>query len=117
MEVRSLISLIVAAAFIIFGFILKQYPPKSINDMYGYRTPMSTKNQDTWDVAQKYGGFSMMIVGFINGILGIWSIIQPLNINNKTMQLLFLVITSIGMIIWDEIYLMKVFNKDGSRKI
>ncbi|MCY6356429.1 SdpI family protein [Clostridium sp. ZS2-4] len=84
--------------------------------MYGCRTPLSMKNQDTWDVAQKHSGFSMMILGVINGIFGSWSIIQPMAINKEIVQLLFLLIGTAGMIFIEEIHLRKLFNKDGSRK-
>lgn len=110
-----MISIIVAIVFIPLGFILMKYPPKGINSMYGYRTSLSMKNQDTWDVSQKYGGFSMIILGAINGILAGWSIIQPMIIN-KTVQIIFLLIGATVMLIIDEIHLIKLFNKDGSRK-
>jgi carbon starvation protein CstA len=110
-----MISIIVAIVFIPLGFILMKYPPKGINIMYGYRTSLSMKNQDTWDVSQKYGGFSMIIFGAINVILAVWSIIQPMIIN-KTVQIIFLLIGATVMLIIDEIYLIKLFNKDGTRK-
>ncbi|MBO5346760.1 MAG: SdpI family protein [Lachnospiraceae bacterium] len=39
-----------------FGWIFLHKAPKSINWAYGYRTAMSTKNQDTWDFAHQYAG-------------------------------------------------------------
>lgn len=109
-------SLIIAVLFIVFGFLLMKYPPKNINGMYGYRTSMSMKNQDTWEISQKHSGFSMLVIGVINGIFGSWSIIQPMGINNEVAQLLFLLISAIALIIIEEMHLMKLFNKDGSRK-
>lgn len=43
------------------GFLKK--PPKDINGAYGYRTPMSMKNQDTWDFAHRVCGRVWCIVG------------------------------------------------------
>ncbi|MFL0251063.1 SdpI family protein [Clostridium neuense] len=111
-----MVSLIVGAAFIICGFILMKFPPKSINDIYGYRTSLSMKNQDTWDTAQKYGGYSMIMLGIANGIFGIWAAIQPLTVNGLAAQMIFLVIGAIVMLVADEKHLSKIFNKDGSRK-
>ncbi|KAA8673306.1 SdpI family protein [Clostridium sp. HV4-5-A1G] len=111
-----MISLGVCIFSILFGFILFKYPPENINSTYGYRTPFAMKNQDTWNVSQKCGGISMMLFGCINGILGIWAIIQPLGINNGKVQLLFLLTGAVVMIVIDEIYLRKLFNKDGSKK-
>lgn len=39
-----------------FGKSVMKNPPTEINPGYGYRTAMSSKNQDTWDFAQKYMG-------------------------------------------------------------
>jgi len=41
------------------------------------------KNQDTWDIAQRQGGLSMIILGVSSGILGIWPTIQPMTIYKK----------------------------------
>ena len=109
-------SLTVAVLFIVFGFILMKYPTKSINSVMGYRSPLSMKNQDTWDVSQKHSGFSLIILGVINGIFGIWSIIQPMANNNQNVQLVLLLISAIALIAYEEIHLMKLFHMDGSRK-
>ena len=39
-----------------FGKSFMKHPPTEINPGYGYRTTMSSKNQDTWDFAQRYMG-------------------------------------------------------------
>lgn len=49
---------------------------RGINNMYGYRAPLSMKNQDTWDVSQKHSGFSVIILGIVNGVFLLWSIIH-----------------------------------------
>lgn len=112
-----MVSITVSILFIVFGFILMKYPPKSINSMYGYRTPFSMKNQDTWDISQKHSGFLMIILGIINGIVGILSIVQPMQTNNEKIQLLFSLIVAVAMIILEEVHLRKIFNKDGSKKV
>lgn len=111
-----MVCLTVALIFVFFGFILMKFPPKRINGVYGYRTLFSMKNQNTWDAAQKCGGFSMIIFGILNGIFGAWAYFQPMNVNNQKSQLLFLVIASLAMIVIDEIYLRKLFNNDGTKK-
>lgn len=111
-----MVSLMVGAVFVVCGFILMKFPPKSINGMYGYRTSLAMKNQDTWDTAQKYGGFSMIILGIANGIFGIWAAIQPLIVNGLAAQMIFLLIGVVVMLVTDEKHLSKIFNKDGSRK-
>lgn len=39
-----------------FGKSFMKHPPTEINPGYGYRTTMSSKNQDTWGFAQRYMG-------------------------------------------------------------
>lgn len=109
-------SLMVGPIFIVCGFILMRFPPKTINSLYGYRTSFSMKNQDTWDVAQKYGGYSMIVLGIANGIFGGWAAIQPLIVNGLIAQMIFLLIGVVVMLVVDEKHLSKIFNKDGSRK-
>lgn len=111
-----MISITAAIIFILFGFILMKYPPKSINKVYGYRTPLAMKNQDTWDEAQKHSGFIIMILGAFNGIIGVWSIALPMGINNEKVQTIILLVGVVIMMIFEEMHLKKLFNKDGSRK-
>ncbi|MGG7076589.1 SdpI family protein [Clostridium sardiniense] len=110
-------SLIAGFLFIFFGFILKRCPPENINDLHGYRSPIAMKNKDTWNVAQRLGGQTMIVLGLINVIFGAFALIVPLKINNETIQLLFLVLGSAVMTIFDELTLRKIFYRDGSRKI
>lgn len=47
---------LVPALMLLFGWIFRKHPPKSINSFYGYRTSMSMKNTDTWNFAHSYCG-------------------------------------------------------------
>ena len=38
------------------GWMIWKYPPKNINAIYGYRTRMSSLNQNTWQFSQEYAG-------------------------------------------------------------
>lgn len=51
--------------FVIAGFVLKRYPPKHINSLYGHRTKKSMKNQKTWDFAQIYASKQISKAGAI----------------------------------------------------
>ena len=48
--------LLVPGLMIGLGKKFMKHPPTEINPGYGYRTTMSSKNQDTWDFAQKHMG-------------------------------------------------------------
>jgi len=42
------------AFMLLLGWLLKNFPPKKINHLYGYRTQRSMKNQATWEAANTY---------------------------------------------------------------
>lgn len=42
-----------------------QFPPKKINSFYGYKTPLSMKNQENWDFAQRFASKEMMKLGLV----------------------------------------------------
>ena len=45
------------------GAVFWMYPPKKINEFYGYRTSRSHKSQEAWDFAQRYSAKLMTIFG------------------------------------------------------
>ena len=61
------------------GYILRKYPPKSINWFYGYRTRRAMKGQDQWDFAQKLAGREMIRSGLLLAVLGIAGAWLPLS--------------------------------------
>jgi uncharacterized membrane protein len=105
-----------------FGIVFMKHVPKEINGIYGYRTTMSMKNQDTWNFAHQYCGelwkkigFFMLIPSFIltlltyqrgNEMQGIVSIVIV------TVQVVLL----IGSIVPVEKALKKNFDQNGHRK-
>jgi uncharacterized membrane protein len=48
-----LVCVLCGLIYIITGLVVLRYPPKKINDFYGYRTSRSKKSQAHWDYAQK----------------------------------------------------------------
>lgn len=70
--------------YIITGQLVLRYPPKKINDFYGYRTSRSKKSQAHWDYAQKesskyifHSGYYCLLtcalfILFETGKAGIW---------------------------------------------
>ena len=47
----------------VVGIVFWMYPPKKINEFYGYRTTRSRKSQEAWDFAQRYSAKLMTIFG------------------------------------------------------
>jgi len=58
-------SLIIPLTMIGFGSHFIKRAPKEINDVFGYRTSMSTKNNDTWAFAHQYCGKLWRAIGWI----------------------------------------------------
>jgi len=64
-EILTGLPVMVGVIFIVFGFILKKRPPRSVNHLYGYRTPRSMKNETNWAFSQLYAANEMLQLGFI----------------------------------------------------
>lgn len=47
-----LVCVLCGVIYLITGMLMKRFPPKKINDFYGYRTTRSKKSQAHWDFAQ-----------------------------------------------------------------
>ena len=76
-------SIILMAPFIA-GIILRQNPPKNINRLYGFRTGITSKNQETWDYAQKLAGSTLVTYSIISmPIYFVVLIINPGFLNNS----------------------------------
>lgn len=58
-----LIPALTGGIFFLVGLIMKYFPPKEINGLYGYRTNRSMKNKTAWDFAQKYAAAQMLVFG------------------------------------------------------
>jgi uncharacterized membrane protein len=59
------------AILLIVALVMKYYPPKSINAMYGYRTARSMQNQRNWDEGNRYSANLMAKLGVANIALGV----------------------------------------------
>ncbi|MFK8101115.1 MAG: SdpI family protein [Saprospiraceae bacterium] len=46
--------LFIGPMMLLLSWIFSQYPPKEINQLYGYRTKRSMKNPATWKLANEY---------------------------------------------------------------
>jgi uncharacterized membrane protein len=57
--------MLVYGIFLVAGLIMKFYPPKAINSLYGYRTTASMKSQAHWDFSQKYSANLMIKLAIV----------------------------------------------------
>ena len=106
-----------------FGKSFMKNPPTEINPGYGYRTAMSSKNQETWDFAQRYMGRVWYQAG---RVLLVPSAVPPLLVLGRDVGVVGVVglavcgvqlVVMLGSILVTERALKKNFDKNGKRKI
>jgi uncharacterized membrane protein len=51
--------------FIIAGLIMKHFPPKKINLLYGYRSNRSMRSKENWNFAQQFSMVLMIKLGVV----------------------------------------------------
>lgn len=84
------VALLVGIVFFIVGMIMKIWPPKKINALYGYRTGSSMKSQERWDFAQWYSARLMIKSGAALTVIGLILVLFKADMA---------VITAVGMLI------------------
>lgn len=62
------VNLLLSVSMMGFGRAFVKSPPKQVNDYFGYRTAMSTKNKDTWSFAHRYFGRIWFVLGIITTV-------------------------------------------------
>lgn len=98
---------------LILALIVRKYPPKRINSIYGYRTSRSMKNPATWKVGNEYASelmvrfcmYSFFIPLLCYFVFPRWNFIVTV-IGNSALVLLIYFYT--------EKRLKEYFDKDGN---
>lgn len=120
LNISLIITAIMSLTMIVFGFLLSKKPPKEINSIIGYRSPMSTKNKDTWEFAHKYSGKVWIRSGVINGVVSVVLALTLQNLSNYSELMVALIyiqlIVLLLVIPLTEIALRKTFDKNGIKK-
>jgi len=107
---------------IIYGKVFLKHPPKIINSIYGYRTTMSGKNQDTWDFAHQYCGKLWWKLGWIMFVVTVIAMLPLLGKDADSVGLwggIFELVQGAVLIVsifLTEKALRKNFDKDGNRR-
>lgn len=107
---------LIPVMMLIFGILWKNHPPSNINWMYGYRSSMSMKNQETWKFAHMHNA---KIWRWSGAIWLVVSILLMLLFNNSYEEVSEW-ISCIGLsiiflsLIPTEVALKKRFDKDGN---
>ena len=120
--VMFICNLIIPLLMIIFGKVMYQHTPKTINGVYGYRTKMSMKNKETWQFAHNYCGKLWVKIGYI---LLMPTIIVQLPFINSNQNIIgtvsgvisiFQIAVLLYSIVLVEKELKKNFDQDGRKR-
>lgn len=98
-------TLLIPVIMIVIGLIFGNRAPKKINHIYGYRTSLSMKNQNTWEFANKYCGKLWLKIGLIMFLLGIVIILLSFKMSENIM----LCFTSFVITIQTIVVILSVF--------
>ena len=108
--------LIIGPLMLVISLIFFYFPPKKINLIYGHRTTLSMKNQDTWNEANKRSIHMMLLVSALTCILQLIGIIFNINLETTILYAtVFLVAGLIIGVIVIEKQLKTIFDKEGNR--
>lgn len=117
----AVVSLFIPIIMVIFGKSFLKAAPKEINGIYGYRTAMSMKNQDTWEFAHKHFGKVWFYAGLILLPLNIIPLLFVMGESKDLIGTVGIVVCLIDTavmllsIIPTEKALKKNFDSDGNR--
>lgn len=100
---------------LLLAWVVKRYPPKRINQLYGYRTNRSMKNQEIWDEANRYSASLMYrLCLYCLLIPGLGYAIFP--DNNFLVTIVINTLLIVSIIYYTEKHLNLHFDKEGNRK-
>ncbi len=101
---------LVGIVFMIAYLIMQFFPPKKINHLYGYRTPLSKKSQLHWDFAQKYATKIMFLTSITLLLIGyVFSKISLSESTNIILSIAIIILSAIIMLVIVERKIKKQF--------
>ena len=115
-------NLLIPAIMLGAGKLFLKKAPKDINWIFGYRTTMSMKNEDTWDFAHKVAGAFWLKWGWITLAITVVTMLLILNKSDEAISVVGCIILFaqmiplIAVIPHTEKALRNTFDKAGNRK-
>lgn len=115
-------NLLIPVLMIIIGKMMYKHTPKTINGVYGYRTSMSMKNEDTWKFAHDYCGRLWYKIGLIMLIPSVLVQLPFVKSSTDTIGIMTVVLETVQICVMiasifpTEKALRKTFDKYGNRK-
>jgi len=113
---------VMSGVMIGFGLFFTMAGPKKINYVFGYRTPMSMKNLDTWRFGNMYSGKLMWRTGcilLIGSLIALFAVMGSDETVIRTVGLTIILVHAVmifGAVIMTEAALRRNFDHHGNRK-
>lgn len=114
--------LLIPLSMLFLGRYFIRHSPTKINYVFGYRTRMSMKNQDTWQFAHHHFGKTWYVCGLVLTPLSVLGMLLVLGKDENAVGIAGTVLCTIQLlplllsIIPTERALRKTFDKDGNRR-
>ncbi|MGY3213631.1 SdpI family protein [Mucilaginibacter sp. HD30] len=85
---------VIGLFFLLIGIVTYYFPAKNITTWYGFKTPSSRNNQQTWDVANRFGSVFCIKAGVILVVGGILInlLVSNMVMPNKTQPMLHIIL-------------------------
>lgn len=93
----ALIVLLILGTMVLFGYLWKKHPPKTINGIYGYRTRRSMQNWATWEFAHQYCARLWRKLGCITAAASVLVLLPFLSLAEDTLMLAAAILTFLQM--------------------
>lgn len=94
------LTLLVGVIFVIAAVVVYIFPPKKINNFYGYRTASSMKSQEAWDFSQRYSAVFMFWIGLVLLGSSLINLLLPMSQNADVILGSVLIVVGCVFLIW-----------------
>lgn len=117
-----IVNLIIPAAMILGGYMMRKCPPRSISRWVGFRTALSMKNADTWAFAHACCGRVWWKIGWISLALSVFVQLPFAKAGEETLETLALVMVLaqsfvlLGTVVYVQRELKRAFDESGRRR-
>ena len=117
-----IMTMLIPLIMVVCGWLFMHGIPKDRNSLFGYRTAMSVKNDDTWRFAHEYCGRLWLIIGLV--LFAVTTVFMILSMNMDPERVAFIsgilmmiyVVPLLATVAATESAMKKTFDTRGKRK-
>ena len=117
-----IMTMLIPLIMVVCGWLFMHGIPKDRNSLFGYRTAMSVKNDDTWRFAHEYCGRLWLIIGLV--LFAVTMVFMVLSMNMDPERVAFIsgilmmiyVVPLLATVAATESAMKKTFDTRGKRK-